>query len=169
MTRRALILAGVVLAGLAVLLIFAYDIVKVEWISFMEIQESYKPMEYPLPPPPDSIPVEGAAYIPGEGAPKNPVAADEVSLSRGEELFNINCVICHGASGKGDGIVGAALANKPVDLTSPALMALQDGDIFLTISTGIAGRMPALNENLTVRERWDVVNYIRQVLQKPQP
>ena len=49
------------------LLLFAYDIVKVEWISFMEIQPSYKPMEDPLPPPPDSIPVEGPAYIPGDG------------------------------------------------------------------------------------------------------
>jgi len=25
----------------------------------------------------------------------------------------------------------------------------------------VPDRMPALNENLTVRERWDVVNYIR--------
>ena len=27
--------------------------------------------------------------------------------------------------------------------------------------TGVPGKMPALNENLTERERWDVVNYIR--------
>jgi len=169
MTKRVLILVAVVLAGLTIALLFSYDVFKVEWISFMEIQASYKPMEEPLPPPPNSIPVEGPAYVPGAGAPANPVAPDEVSVARGEELFKINCVICHGASGQGDGIVGAALANKPADLTSPAMKALQDGDIFLTISTGIAGRMPALNENLTVRERWDVVNYIRKVLQKPQP
>jgi hypothetical protein len=31
----------------------------------------------------------------------------------------------------------------------------------LTISNGLEGRMPALNENLTVSERWDVVNYVR--------
>ena len=31
----------------------------------------------------------------------------------------------------------------------------------LTITNGKAGRMPALNENLTVRERWDVVNFLR--------
>jgi hypothetical protein len=48
---------------------------------------------------------------------------------------------------------------------------LTDGDIFLTLSNGIpdkppAWRMPPLNENLTVRDRWDVVNFIRAVLQK---
>ena len=171
MTQRVLILVGVVLAGLVVVLIFSYDIVKVDWISFMEIQPSYKPMEDPLPPPPNSIPVEGAAYVSGTGAPANPVAADETSISRGKELFALDCAMCHGPEGRGNGGVGAALANKPADLTSPALKALQDGDIFLTISNGIqdkppAWRMPPLNENLTVRERWDVVNYIREVLQK---
>jgi hypothetical protein len=33
--------------------------------------------------------------------------------------------------------------------------------MFLTISNGVDGRMPALNENLTVSERWDVVNFLR--------
>jgi mono/diheme cytochrome c family protein len=43
-----------------------------------------------------------------------------------------------------------------------------DGDMFMTISSGIPDRMPALNENLTVRDRWDVVNYVRAVLQAPE-
>jgi mono/diheme cytochrome c family protein len=38
---------------------------------------------------------------------------------------------------------------------------LSDGAIFMTITNGKEGRMPALNENLTVRERWDVVNFVR--------
>lgn len=173
MIKRGMILGGVVIAGLVVILLFSYDIFKVEWISFMEIQPSYKPMEDPLPPPPNSIPVDGAAYVPGLPVPENPVPADEVSISRGKELFALNCVLCHGQGGKGDGIVGAALANKPADLTSPAVRALRDGDIFLFVSRGIpngpgAWRMPPLNENLTVRDRWDVVNFIREVLQKQQ-
>jgi hypothetical protein len=35
-----------------------------------------------------------------------------------------------------------------------------DGSFFLAISNGI-DKMPALNENLTVPERWDVVNFLR--------
>ncbi len=31
----------------------------------------------------------------------------------------------------------------------------------MTITNGIPGYMPSLNENLTVRERWDVVNFVR--------
>ena len=35
-------------------------------------------------------------------------------------------------------------------------------DLYTLLSaTGVPNSMPALNENLTVRERWDVVNYLR--------
>ena len=171
MIRRVLILVGVIVFGMAALLILTYDIVKVEWISMMEIQQSYKPMEAPLPPPPNSIPVEGAAYLPGLPAPENSVPADETSISRGRELFALNCAMCHGAEGRGNGIVGAALVNHPADLAGERVLSMSDGEIFLTISNGIrdkppAWRMPPLNENLTVRERWDVVNFVREVLQK---
>jgi mono/diheme cytochrome c family protein len=167
LTKRVLILltVGTVLA--TALTLFAYDIPKIEWISFMEIQPSFKPMEKPLPIPANSIPVDGAAYVPGLGAPENPIAADDVSLGRGQQLFEINCVQCHGPEGLGNGNVGAALNFKPANLTSDKVKDLADGAIFLTISNGVAGRMPALNENLNVRDRWDVVNYVRWLQQQP--
>jgi len=157
---------GLVFAGLAVvigvLMIFSYDIIKIYWLSFMEIQPSYKQMENPLPVPERSIPIEGPVSIPNMGAPSNPVEADETSLMRGAELFAINCVPCHGEDGKGTGPVAAFLQErKPADLTGPVVRSLSDGAIFLTISNGKLPFMVPLNENLTVRERWDVVNYIR--------
>ena len=82
MTQRALILVGLVVVGLAAALIVAYDIVKVEWISFMEIQQSYRPMEEPLPPPPDSVPVEGAAFLPGLPAEEVPKRDDSNAAKR---------------------------------------------------------------------------------------
>ena len=170
MIKRVLILLVVVGGLAAVLMLFSYDIIKVDWISFMEIQPSYKPMDNPLPVADQSIPVDGAAYIPGMGAPANPVPVDETSVSNGAELFTINCVQCHGVLGKGDGVIGAALVNPPADLTSARVVGLSDGAIFVTISAGIPDRMPSLNENLNVRQRWDVVNYIRAVIQnQPQP
>jgi mono/diheme cytochrome c family protein len=151
--------AGIVIG---VLMIFSYDVIKIDWPSFMEIQPSFKPMEDPLPVPAQSIPIEGPAYIPNMGAPNNPVPADNASLARGAELFHINCTACHGAGGKGDGPVAAFLQKKkPADLTSPAIQFLSDGAIFMVITNGMPGTMPALNENLTVRERWDVVNFVR--------
>jgi mono/diheme cytochrome c family protein len=161
MIKKLLIIMSVVIVLGGGLLIFTYDLIKIDWISFMEIQPSFKPMEDPLPVAVNSIPVEGAAFIPGMGAPANPVVVDDISLTRGEQLFNINCVICHGQSGKGDGVVAAFFEFKPADLSSIIVQNLSDGAIFLTISNGIAGRMPPLNENLNVRDRWDVVNYDR--------
>ena len=161
MIKRLVIL--LVVAGVlgGVLILFTYDVVKLEWISFMEIQPSFKPMEDPLPVPPDSIPIEGAAYIPGMGSPVNPVEADDVSVKRGSELFLINCVMCHGEEGMGDGVIGTFFTNKPANLTAANVQTLSDGAIFLVISNGVEGRMPTLNENFNVRERWDLVNFIR--------
>jgi mono/diheme cytochrome c family protein len=162
MIKRAFILAGAGILVLGTLLIFTYDVVKIDWIGFMEVQRSFRPMEDPLPVPANSVPVEGAAYIPGLGAPENPVEADADSLDRGELLFNVNCAQCHGTAGEGNGVIANFLENKkPADLTSDLIQDKSDGTIFLTISNGVPGSMPALNENLTVRERWDVVNYIR--------
>jgi mono/diheme cytochrome c family protein len=173
---------AVILLIIGVLAIFAFDVVKIEWISFMEIQPSYASQEKPLPVPPQSIPVEGAAYISANGAPSNPVPADETSIARGAELFNINCTQCHGVDGKGNGTIAAFLVKKkPADLTSGLIQSKSDGTLFLSISNGIfnpnntlfpdiefSGQMPPMNENLNVRERWDVVNYIR-TLKAAQP
>lgn len=146
---------------LAVLLLFTYDIIKLEWISFMEIQPSYRPMENPLPVPTRSIPIEGPIAISGMGAPENPVEADEASLARGAELFQINCRMCHGQTAEGNGPIAPFLANKPANLTSPIVQSKSDGSIFLTITNGVEGKMPPLNENLLVQDRWDLVNFIR--------
>lgn len=156
-----LVLSVVGLLG-AVMMVFTYDVIKIDWPVFMEIQPTYKQMENPLPPPERSIPVEGAIAIPNLGAPENPVPADEVSVTRGAELFAIHCQMCHGVGGEGNGTVAAFLIKyKPANLTLPVVQDKSDGAIFLTITNGVTDRMPPLNENLTVRERWDVVNFIR--------
>lgn len=147
---------------LGVIELFLYDVVKIDWVSFMEIQPSYRPMEDPLPPPSRSIPIEGAIVIPGMGAPENPTLADQASVTRGAELYAINCQMCHGQAADGNGSVAPFLIQfKPADLTSAVVQSKSDGSLFLTITNGIDGRMPALNENLTVAERWDVVNFLR--------
>ena len=165
MIKRIGILASVILviAGLAML--FAYDIVKIDFIGFMEIQPSFHPMEEPREIPSRSIPIEGAAFIPGLGAPDNPIEADEVSVERGRILFSINCSQCHGTGGEGNGPIAPFLVpKKPANLTSQVTQDKSDGTLFLTISTGVPGAMPAMNENLNVRDRWDVVNYLRTLV-----
>src|SRR5512142_748016 len=159
---------AVLAVGAAILLgiteIFAYDVIKIQWPSMMGISPAHKQMYDPLPVPAQSIPIEGPAYIVGGAAPTNPIPSDATSLARGQELFSINCTPCHGTDGKGNGPVAAFLRNKkPIDLTGPIGISLSDGAIFMTITNGTPGGMPDPNENLTVRERWDVVNYVRQL------
>jgi mono/diheme cytochrome c family protein len=162
LSRLAMIFAAAGLA-LAVILLFTYDIIKIEWPSFMEIQPSYRPMENPLPVAERSIPIEGPVAIPGMLPPENPVEADEASITRGGELFAIHCQMCHGQTAEGNGPIAPFLANKPANLTSPVVQSKSDGSIFLTITNGVEGKMPPLNENLTVPERWDLVNYLRTI------
>ena len=87
--KRLGILVAVVLVAFGILSLFTYDVIKPEWISFMKIQPSFKPMEDPLPVPERSIPVDGPISIPNMGAPDNPVPADDVSVARGRELFGV--------------------------------------------------------------------------------
>lgn len=163
--RRLIILLVVVSLPLAAGLLFTYDIVKIDWVSFMEIQSSFQPQEDPLPMPAQSVPIQGAAYIPNLGAPVNPVAADEASLARGKEQYEINCTICHGAKADGKGPFAVFLApKKPVSLLEGRPLTLSDGELFLTITNGVEGAMPSLKENLPdASMRWDVVNYMRSL------
>jgi mono/diheme cytochrome c family protein len=159
-----LMLAG---APFIIGMLFTFDILKIEWISFMEIQPSYRVQEDPLPLPVHSIPIQGEAAPIALGAPANPVPGDEVSLKRGQQLYQTNCALCHGPEGKGNGPVAASLSNKPANLTQGNAKNNSDGALFVTITNGINGRMPSMIENLpTARERWDVINYVRQLQQQ---
>jgi mono/diheme cytochrome c family protein len=158
-----LISLGILAIPFLVGMLFTYEVINIDWISFMEVQPSFRPMEMPLPVPEDSVPIEGAAYVSGIGSPDNPLPADEASLQRGRVLFDINCRLCHGLEGRGDGSVAAYLKTVPPrDLTDESVKNLNDGDIFLTITNG-KPFMPPLGENLFVHHRWDVVNYVRQL------
>ena len=159
--KQLVVLALVAFAVFGTLALFSMDVIKLEWVTFMEVQPSFDAQEEPLPIPAQSIPVDGPAFIPNMGAPENPVVADEISVTRGATLFAINCVMCHGVTGEGNGQVGALLANKPANLTSLITQSKSDGALFLTLTNGVTDRMPPMVENLTVRDRWDVVNYIR--------
>lgn len=146
-------------------MLFTYDIIKLDWIVFMEVQESFGAAEDPLPLPPDSVPIQGAAYLTDANgemiAPENPVEADDSSRERGAIYYEYNCKMCHGETGEGNGPIGAFLIEKkPTDLTSALVQDQSDGALFLTLTNG-KGLMPYMRENLTVRDRWDVVNYVR--------
>jgi mono/diheme cytochrome c family protein len=142
-------------------------------------QESYdpaKPGMYPFPS--RSIPVPGtptsSIEVKDKDAAfklKNPVPITARSVDMGHRLFSIYCVPCHGKSGTGDGYVGAKLILQPWNLTSSNDIHswnspdYPDGYIFGMITFGGAV-MPIYAEDLSPTERWEVIDYVRAVLQK---
>ncbi|MFL5608849.1 MAG: c-type cytochrome [Gemmatimonadaceae bacterium] len=89
----------------------------------------------------------------------NPVPADARSLQNGRMYYQINCAVCHGEAGKGDGPILAAKAIFPPALVGPAGEARSDGYIWGIIRNG-RGAMPSY-DRIEELDRWDVVNYIR--------
>lgn len=95
----------------------------------------------------------------------NPVKATPESIARGKALFTIYCTPCHGAGAKGDGPVAPKFIPPP-DLTNATLQRQRsDGYLQHVIGTGGAV-MPAYGEALSPEERWDVVNFLRSIVQK---
>ncbi len=158
--RRGLIILFIVFAPFIVALLFTFEIIKIPFTTDMEIQPSVGYQESPRILPPDgAVPVTGLSVIPEE-FPANPVPADEVSTQRGQILYDIYCEVCHGALGHGDGPLARFFDRTPQNLTGPQITAEFDGSVYLTIVQGF-GQMLPLAEDLTERERWDVVNYVR--------
>jgi mono/diheme cytochrome c family protein len=90
----------------------------------------------------------------------NPVAADARSLDNGHKYFAINCSVCHGYEGHGDG--PATKYGMPgINIAGPGAPAIgyTDGYIWGMMRNG-RGLMPTYNR-IEEMDRWDVVNYIR--------
>ncbi len=168
MTRRILITLLILATPFVIGLAMTYEVIQVDFPSFMEDQPSVGYREGPrLLPPQGAIPVTGVELPPDGSLPTNPVPATPVSIARGKILFDIHCAVCHGEEGKGDGPVAAYFkppASDVADLTEDRIVREEDGLIYLTITKGFQG-MPPLASNLTPRERWDVINYLRTLQQ----
>jgi mono/diheme cytochrome c family protein len=99
------------------------------------------------------------ATIDSMAAIPNPVPADARSLNNGRMYYQINCAVCHGEAGKGDGPILASKAIFPPPVIGPAAEARTDGYIWGIIRNG-RGAMPSYNR-IEEMDRWDVVNYVR--------
>ncbi|MCY3986443.1 MAG: c-type cytochrome [Candidatus Dadabacteria bacterium] len=100
---------------------------------------------------------------------RGPVPRSGESEARGEKVFKEQCVVCHGPDGAGDGIIiKKGLGFYPVNLTTPAVAARTDGYIYAYIRYGGKVMMPSYSENISEKDSWHVVNYIRK-LQDPAP
>lgn len=87
----------------------------------------------------------------------NPEAPTQASVTRGAMYYQINCTVCHGSAGMGDGPV--AKFNGAPNLSNAITAAKTDGYYFGQMRNG-GLIMPTFNR-IPERDRWHIVNYIR--------
>ena len=95
-----------------------------------------------------------------------PLEVTPTLMRRGEERFNINCTVCHGPLGAGDGIVKQYGLATVVTLQDDRIRNMSDGEIFDTITHG-KNTMMAYGPRVTVQDRWAIISYLR-ALQRSQ-
>jgi len=149
--RRGLLIIALLLSPFIIGLLLTYQWVRIPFDTYQEGPR--------LSPPQGAIPIQGEAVL-GDEFPINPITSDDTSLQRGQILYDVHCALCHGLQGLGNGPLAEHFQRIPVDLAGSAAVNEFDGSVYLVILQGF-GQMPSLSENLTIRERWDVVNYVR--------
>ena len=97
----------------------------------------------------------GESY--GDGLP---VDVSAKLLERGQERFNINCAVCHGATGAANGIVTQYNLVGVASFLDQRLRDMPDGQIFNTITRG-KNKMGAYGPQIAVEDRWAIIAYIR--------
>jgi mono/diheme cytochrome c family protein len=100
-------------------------------------------------------------------------------LKRGQARYNVFCIVCHGATGQGDGRIvkrgftvppsytkddsrAFALLGKKIKLTEVPV-----GHIYDVITRGY-GAMPDHAEQIPVNDRWAIAAYVRALQQWPE-
>ncbi len=91
---------------------------------------------------------------------KNPAPLDSKSMEAAKKIYDSQCWVCHGLSGKGDGPASANCPIKPADHTSAQVQKQSDGALFWKITTG-KGTMQPYAKILSPKQRWLLVHYIR--------
>lgn len=99
---------------------------------------------------------------------KNPVKPTREGLKAAGQLYQQNCVICHGNTGASNGPAAGSLPEKPANFTDAKMMQkASDGELFWKISTGRAP-MPSWEDRLTETQRWELINYLRKLTKEGQ-
>lgn len=90
---------------------------------------------------------------------RNPLEKTEANMAEGKRLYENYCTHCHGASGKGDGLVVQRNGPIPPSYSSDQLKNLPEGKMFHTIEYG-KNMMGSHASQLTPTQRWKIIFYV---------
>jgi len=98
-----------------------------------------------------------------------PIPVTKELVDRGQDRYNIHCVVCHGPLGNGDGMVVRRGFPQPPTYHDDRLRNAPVGHYFDVITNGW-GKMSSYAYQLQPADRWAIVAYIRalQVGQNPE-
>jgi len=92
----------------------------------------------------------------------NPLPVTAELLQRGQQVFDINCAVCHSRLGDGNGTPKRIGAMAVVaNLHDKRIVELTDGELFNTVSYGKGILMPGYAGNLPIQDRWAAIAYLR--------
>ncbi len=89
-----------------------------------------------------------------------PFPVTQEVIDRGQQRLNIYCTPCHGALGAGDGMVVQRGYSVPPSFHIDRLRNIEAGYFYDVMTNGF-GRMPDYRAQITPRDRWNIVAYIR--------
>lgn len=97
-----------------------------------------------------------------------PVPVTKELVDRGQERYNIYCIVCHGPAGNGDGMIVRRGFPQPPTYHDDRLRNAPVGHFFDVITNGW-GKMNSYAYQVQPADRWAIAAYIRalQVSQNP--
>ena len=104
--------------------------------------------------------------VEGKYVEELPIPLTPELLARGRERFDIYCSMCHGLTGRGDGMIVQRGFKPPPSYHTDHLRNAPVGHFYDVITNGYRTMMP-YNIQIEPRDRWAIVAYIR-VLQTSQ-
>lgn len=98
-----------------------------------------------------------------------PIPVTKELIDRGQERYNIHCIVCHGPVGNGDGMIVRRGFPAPPTYHDDRLRNAPVGHFFDVMTRGW-GRMNSYAAQITPADRWAIVAYIRalQLSQNPE-
>jgi mono/diheme cytochrome c family protein len=97
-----------------------------------------------------------------------PVPLTKELVDRGQERYNIYCIVCHGAVGKGDGMIVRRGYPQPPTYHDDRLRNAPVGHLYDVITNGW-GKMNSYAAQVPPADRWAIVAYIRALQTSQNP
>jgi len=179
-TRRVLLLVVVLILAVVATGCLAQSgsYAPIDWAAEMHYSQSYRAQEPPrLASPLGAVPFKFAsdtreltrepAIGPVDFATlESPITLSAAINATGAELYRVNCLMCHGTEGTGDGRVSEFLIAygyfAAPDLTADGTANKTDGEVYGILTNGI-NVMPTFKNLLSPADRWLLVEYIREL------